>query len=1482
MAPGPLLLAAAAAAVALARLATGQAVPDAIAVAGLRCHPEYEGVFARVPGLANGKARWTLASGSSTVHLYWTPRHSGYWLLDHDDDDGGYSAYVASTAATPTSGGWLETCHSAWAASPAIVLTARLSAANCAGAAAQALALPACVAAPAGGSCPLPCAQAVLLAADQCESQAGAFAAGLPAGTWGSCQTAMGEALAGAPANVAVSGLRCHPGYAGKYMLQPVLVAGKPHYMLGRDHHLYWSESEGWVLDSNLDDAGYKAHISSTAAAPPRGGTWRESCDGDWEDSPLVRVAARLSAANCGRVAAQVLALPACEAAAGGGRVCPLPCAELLLSTTSRCEDQAAAFAGALPAGTLEGCRAAVAAVLDGAAASVHVSGMQCHPEDAGEFLLQPVTVNGHAVWAKEGGDHIYWSSFNKGNWHFNDDTDDSASVAILKSTAARPPPIGTWQEACNDGWINSQVTLAEQLTAANCAAAARHVLALPVCGLDYAGARRCPLPCAEVLLLEEVRCAGQADAFARGLPGGWLSEACRAAVAVVLAGVPASIVVEGYSRIEEDTCRYASDGECDDGSAGGQQYCALGSDSADCADSCQYASDGECDDGTGSAGGHQYCVVGTDATDCDAGALRCHPGYEGEYVLQPVTVSGKPHWASRSGNHHIYWEEAFGPSGGPTYALDADTDTGNYNDAADLISPADGAPTGSAVWREFCGRTATDWGNTRLQLTATPPIGGCDAGLVALAPVLTSLCCGHDAKPECGVDGELPETCSPDCRGRWAPFAALCPAVAGAMAGTAAGEFFGGKCTLPGLEPVPPTELQMNSDYRDPRICPSNEGWVDSGGYSCRDYPGCLNVHQYADVNGMSAAEACCSCGSCSCGDDPNPARRRRALPFVATAGTRYLLQLRAAPGLELTGLLVLPPAAGRTGADLTADPLASQIQAAADKSIGWTAPASGTFYVVVDATEGAGAATVSVEAVGTALGRARPADTTGVAVPIEVVCHLLDCNYHYGGVSMLDGDGAGFELSMQASQGVGYSLSVELLGGTMAAEVHLTVYFPRSTAGVGGFTEALGGALGDWAATPPGHHSWATHWGCADEDRACYNAHTGARPSFGFHPGRSFESSLRSTWAAPAAGLVLLRVAASCSARFFADVEAEGCHFVEGRYGCTPLADGTLHSDCRAGLSLAVTAGAHFETSAESALLAADMFTPMAGLAVREATIEIGRIDIERLAAELFVPSPTMAVPPTLDQMLVPGTEASVLLDTLFTAEQQPHLAIPTAIEPIHDGDTQQQQDEMFRPTVGGVTVRIQATAPSVAVAANAIAQIESQQRGDEMFTRLAIPATIGSIRDVDGQQQQDEMFRAAECAVGMSGSCTVTSQITQVVQSATIAMSRAEVEQRAAEMFVPSSTLPTPPTLDQMLVPGTEAAELLASMFTAEQQPHLALPIAVQPLTSGGGHRRALQKAEGTADRVIITVRATAPTAEESEATVARLQALQSNGR
>ena len=64
------------------------------------------------------------------------------------------------------------------------------------------------------------------------------------------------------------------------------------------------------------------------------------------------------------------------------------------------------------------------------------------------------------------------------------------------------------------------------------------------------------------------------------------------------------------------------------------------------------------------------------------------------------------------------------------------------------------------------------------------------------------------------------------------------------------------------------------------------------------------------------------------------------------------------------------------------------------------------------------------------------------------------------------------------------------------------------------------------------------------------------------------------------------------------------------------------------------------------------------------------------------------------------------------------------------------------------------------------------------------------------------------------------------------------------------------------------------------------HLALPTAIEPLTSaaggGGGHRRELQRSSGSADRVRITVQATAPTAEETDRAIAGFQAFAANGR
>lgn len=101
---------------------------------------------------------------------------------------------------------------------------------------------------------------------------------------------------------------------------------------------------------------------------------------------------------------------------------------------------------------------------------------------------------------------------------------------------------------------------------------------------------------------------------------------------------------VEGCS----DVCPYARDGECDDGGEGAAYaLCALGTDCADCGarasggteepppraipveedppapatdtsclDSCRYAGDGECDDG-GPGAVYAVCALGTDCSDC-------------------------------------------------------------------------------------------------------------------------------------------------------------------------------------------------------------------------------------------------------------------------------------------------------------------------------------------------------------------------------------------------------------------------------------------------------------------------------------------------------------------------------------------------------------------------------------------------------------------------------------------------------------------------------------------------------------------------------------------------------------------------------------------------------------------------------------------------------------------------------------------------
>ena len=119
--------------------------------------------------------------------------------------------------------------------------------------------------------------------------------------------------------------------------------------------------------------------------------------------------------------------------------------------------------------------------------------------------------------------------------------------------------------------------------------------------------------------------CAGGTDATdcALSMPGG--------------SGAPPSPTPNTPSPTPDATnsCIWAGDGACDDGSLGGQVFCAPGTDTADCSAGgdpggsgggngngrCPWTDDGECDDG--SQGGGMYCATGTDVNDCASGGRR-------------------------------------------------------------------------------------------------------------------------------------------------------------------------------------------------------------------------------------------------------------------------------------------------------------------------------------------------------------------------------------------------------------------------------------------------------------------------------------------------------------------------------------------------------------------------------------------------------------------------------------------------------------------------------------------------------------------------------------------------------------------------------------------------------------------------------------------------------------------------------------------
>ena len=119
-------------------------------------------------------------------------------------------------------------------------------------------------------------------------------------------------------------------------------------------------------------------------------------------------------------------------------------------------------------------------------------------------------------------------------------------------------------------------------------------------------------------------------------------------------------------------------------------------------------------------------------------------------------------------------------------------------------------------------------------------------------------------------------------------------------------------------------------------------------------------------------------------------------------------------------------------------------------------------------------------------------------------------------------------------------------------------------------------------------------------------------------------------------------------------ADVEKDGCAFNEyDTYTCSgPF------GECASLLELTVTAGAFFDQDNDDA-------APTIGNAERTDTLVVEVSEVEAQIAAMFEATPAeerlLPAAPSVDEMLVAGSEAAAMLSRLFTEQQQPHVVFP-----------------------------------------------------------------------------------------------------------------------------------------------------------------------------------------------------------------------------
>jgi hypothetical protein len=226
-------------------------------------------------------------------------------------------------------------------------------------------------------------------------------------------------------------------------------------------------------------------------------------------------------------------------------------------------------------------------------------------------------------------------------------------------------------------------------------------------------------------------------------------------------------------------------------------------------------------------------------------------------------------------------------------------------------------------------------------------------------------------------------------------------------------------------------------------------------------------------------------------------------------------------------------------------------------------------------------------------------------------------------------------------------------------------------------------------------------------------------------------------------------------------------------------------------------------------------------------------------------------------LEEMLVGGSEANALLTSMLTVEQQPHVVYPLTIEPavaVGGGDGGKGR-RLQRSGSGDLQVQIATRAP---------AEAEAQ-------------AAVDSIVAQTGGREQGAPQRGRRRTQATDPSCH-RAFTTDTELTTTLVIGTNSLEAQAAAVYYADragyASLPAPPTMDEMLVGGSTAAGILASIFTNEQQPHSVevASVSLQPPGGldphgGGGHRRT----QRTGDTVYVQIVTHAPTPAEAERAV-----------